>query len=652
MAAADIAGTLAVATLLTWLPGLLVLSLARLPRLLVLALAPAVTLFLAYVGTLAARAVGVSWSVAALAVCTAVLMAVVWGLRRWRGLEATRQARWTPSGIVFVTLMVLVAVGIGARAYLVASQNFYVIPQDFDSVFQANAVRWIAEHGDGTASGLTGINNYASTAPFYYPSTLHALMALTYQLAGTGVIAAVHAHILLWMLALPLGAAALVRALGAGPVGAGVAALVSTSFTALPYELIWRGLVPFTETLVLVPAMLAMLALAARRRTAVDAVLLVGAAAGLVGTHTSAATTLMVFGIPMIVGLLLRERRALLPLLRWAALAVVLLAVLLTPTVLDLLHSFDEQDLVWDWPALLTVPEGVKTAVLFGTGYRDTVQLALAVLVWLGVGCAVVFRRYRMGVALAVGMVGAMALYVLAVASDSALSLTLTGFWWNDQLRLSALVAIAAPALVGLFGDAVGSLAGRGALRFARGVSVAGRRPVMAVVASVLGAAVLVAGYLALTRDGYFVRSRDAMLYRYALGPTVTENERAGIAELPGIVPPGSRVMNDYRDGSALMYALSGVRPVFGHMMPDRKSPDQLLLDQHFDELATNPEVARVARELDVDYVWISEGFLEPGAVRAPGVDQVPDQPHLFEKVYENPGAVLYKIAWDTVPKG
>ncbi|WP_127129382.1 DUF6541 family protein [Georgenia sp. SYP-B2076] len=657
MAFADIAGTVVVAALLTWLPGLLVLSLARLPRLTVLALGPAVTLFLAFAGTLTAHAVGVRWSVLWLALGTAVLMLVVVLLRRWRGLPTTREAAWPPAGAAVVAVLVLVAVGIGAHAYLAASQNFTIIPQDFDSVFQANAVRWIAETGDGTAQGLAGVNNYASTAPFYYPSTLHALMALTFQLTGTGVIAAVHAHILLWMLTLPLGAAALARALGAGPAGAGAAALVSTSFTALPYELIWRGLVPYTQTLVLVPALLATLVLAARRRSVVDTVLLVGAAAALVSTHTSAATTLLVYGLPLVAALLIWARGERGELLRWAGGAVVLLVVLLAPTVAGLLGTYGQDDLTWDWPAMLGVPEGLRTGLLFGTGFKDTVQLQLAVLVWAGVACAVVLRRYRRALALAVGMVAAIGLYVLAVAVDGPLSLALTSFWWNDQLRLSALVAIAAPVFVGILADAVVTAVGRLARRRGRTAPVgpAGpsarptARPAVRVVAAVAGAAVLAAGYLAVTGGGYSERNRGTMAFRYADGPTVTADEREGMTHLPELVPAGSRVMNDFGDGSALMYALEGVRPVYGHMQFDKNTPEHVLFGIHFDEIATNAEVRQAARALHVDYVWLGEGFLQPGHTRLSGLDTIAEQPDVFELVYSNPGAQLYKINWDAL---
>ncbi len=40
------------------------------------------------------------------------------------------------------------------------------------------------------------------------------------------------------------------------------------------------------------------------------------------------------------------------------------------------------------------------------------------------------------------------------------------------------------------------------------------------------------------------------------------------------IVPPGERVLNDRGDGSAWMYALTGVKPVAGHYDSYRVGPD------------------------------------------------------------------------------
>ncbi|MHB1063493.1 MAG: DUF6541 family protein [Georgenia sp.] len=650
MAADDVARTVAIAILLTWVPGAVVLLAARVRPLVLLALSPAVTLFLTYVGTALADLVGWRWSVWWLLVPALAAAAVLYLVRRrFPGPESIPVRRWPTAGIVFVAVLVLVAVLVGVRAYLSASQNFYVIPQDYDAVFQANAIRYIADTGIGTAQGLAGVNAYASSAPTYYPAAFHALAALTSGLASTGVIAAMHAHIALWMVSLPLGAVVLARAVGAGPFGAGVAALVSTSFTALPYELIWRGLVPFTQSLVLVPALLAVLIEGARRRRPVDAVVLAVAAMGAVATHTSAAASLLVYGVPIVVALLLCAGKDRLRMLGWGALSALLIAIMIVPTAVGIQRTLSEGQ-PHDWPAVLTIGEGIRTGLLFGTGFRENVQLLLAVLVWAGVAVTLLLRRYRLAGAIVVGMVGSIGLYVLAVAVDSDLSLMLTNLWWNDQLRLSALVAVAAPVFIGILADAVLSGAGWFMRRtgWTPGTALS-RRPVLVAVGVGVAAAVVVGVYYVGSDQAYFVRNRDAMLFRYSLGPTVTENERAGMLELPHYVDPGARVMNDFRDGSALMYAVSGVRPVYGHMGPDGNTPEHAILDERFDHLADDPEVQRIAREFDITHVWLSEGFLLPGAVRSPGLDDVAGQPDIFELVYSNPGVELYEINWDAV---
>ncbi|KAE8764549.1 DUF6541 family protein [Georgenia thermotolerans] len=653
MSAVDVMTTLGVALVLTWVPGAVVLLAARVRPLLLLALSPAVTLFITYLGTGAAGLVGWRWSVWWLPVVSAALGGVLFLVRRrLPGPGEPPVRRWSAAGAIFLAVLVAVAVVVGLRAYLSASQNFYVIPQDYDAVFQANAIRFIADTGVGTAEGLAGVNAYASTVPTYYPAAFHALAALTSQLAGTGAIVAMHAHIALWMLSLPLGAAALTRAAGAGPLGSGVAALVSTSFTALPYELIWRGLVPFTQSLVLVPAILAMLVEGARRRRPADAAVLAVAAMGAVSTHTSAAASLLVYGAPVIVVLLLLAGADRLRLLGWGGLSAVLIAAMIVPTAIGIQQTLSNGQ-PHDWPAVKTLQEGVRTGLLFGTGYRDTVQLTLAVLVWAGVLAAVLLlRRYGVAVALAVGMVGSVGLYVLAVAVDSDLSLTLTNFWWNDQLRLSALVAVAAPVFVGVLSDALLQGARWLVLRtgWTPGVVLA-RRGTLAAVGAAVAAAVVAAGFYSVTEHAYFLRNRDAMLYRYSLGPTVTENERAGMNELPRYVGRGERVMNDFRDGSALMYAVSGVHPVYGHMGPDGNTPEHAILDARFDRIADDPEVQRIARELHITHVWLSEGFLLPDVERSPGLDDVADEPDIFRLVYSNPGVQLYEINWDAVGK-
>ena len=637
------------ATLLTWLPGTAILLLARKSIFTSIAAAPAVTLGVVYLGTMAAGALGLRWSAWTLALTTALVGAIVWFVLRTWPAAATpgpSERRWSSRGVVFVVVAGAAAVLIGALVYIKVSDWFNIVPQDFDAVFQANAIRYIAETGDGTPEGLRAINSYGSDPgrAYYYPSAFHALVALTSVVGKVGVVGALHAQVITWFLAIVLGLALLAKTFRIGAFGTGVALLVSTSFTSFPYELLWRGLFPFAQSLVLVVPITVLLAQGARRRGVGDALVVALAAAGMVGVHTSGVTSTVVLAGPLLVALLVRQRAQLKQTVLWMVLAAGISAVLLIPVALGLMGI--SGDLAYDWPALKSVRDGVKSALLFGTGYRDTYQLALAALVLPGALLAF-RRRYSPTYALALSMFAAMGLYVFAVAIDSPLSLVLTGTWWNDQLRLAALAAVLAPLFVGVLFDTIGEVAIRLVRRSPRLTTEMNRiNPTLySHGATAMAALLTIAVFAVAMGAAYFDRSYWAVHYRYTYGPMVSPLKAEAMKQLEFLTGPGERVMNDNIDGSAWMFALDGVLPVAGHYSRDTSSELQMLLLDHFDELPERADVQAAVDELDIRYVITMNGFIEGQEVRSTGLDELDLFPDVFNLIYDNGEARIYEIA-------
>lgn len=659
----DVLTATAVAGAILFLPGTLALIGARLPIPLLVAAAPAVTLFVADLGGRLAALAGLRWSVLWLLV-PAVLLGI--------GLAgATRAASgprgepwWTAAGTAFVGVSVMAAAAFGISGYVDVSDGFSVIPQDFDPIFHANAIRWIAETGVATPSGLMGMDSVAQEPGGYYPMALHGLAALVYDYTGAGVVASYHATISVFMVILPLGAAALAGALRLGPVVAGGAALVSTSFTSLPWELLWRGLFPFGVTVVAATAVLALLAHGmATRHLAVAAAFACGSA-GLVAAHTSAVATLGVLGLGIVLsGLISSEGRGAIG--RWLAWMTVLLLAALLPTVFSL-----DADVVQagsgtagDWPAVQSMPEAIRSALGFGTGFRDTIQLRLAVAVWAGV-LASLLPPFRRAWYLLPGLLAAMVLYVVAAAVDNDLSLRLTSFWWNDQLRLAALPAVVAPVFVGtVLGAVVWSLGmiwtGSGRPRPAAwwsGADAVGAsaRVGLSGLAAVVVALAAWTGGLSSARD----RGMLAVTFMYFDGPAVSSGEASAMNHLGELIPecrdvqirPECAVMNDPGDGSPWMFAISGVRPVFAHGFPPDPATDRGVLARRFDELGDDPDVRRIARTHNVEYAYTAEGFTLGQGPRVEGLDALDDRPDIFELLWSSESASLYRVRWDRLP--
>ena len=648
----DIATTLVVAALVTWVPGALVLVAARRSVLTVLVAAPVLTCGIAYAAAEIAAAAGLGWSVWTMLAAAVVVAAVVWAVSRYveprwtrfaaRDDEALRAstAVWSRTAWVAVIVVGAVAAVVGAYAYYATTGRFTVIPQDFDSVFQGNAIRQIADSGIATPDSLAAVNSYDTAEGLYYPSVFHALAALTVQVTGNGVLAATHAHVMLWFAIIPLGVLGVVRRTRIGAFGAGAALVVSTSFTSLPYELIWRGLLPFTLSFVLVLPLLALLVDGLRHRRLADVLLVALGILGIVSVHTSGAVTILVWCGFAVVGVLWTQRRQVVAALRWTVLLAVVTVAALVPTAVAMASVVGETAL--KWPLVLLPSEAVESALLFGTGYREDDQAFLAVFVLLGALAA--FRpKYGWLWGLTVSTAVAMTLFVLTASVDTELVLNLTRWWWNDQLRVSALITIGAPVLVGVALDTVKDLVAKVWRSQPRAVAWQSARPAAATTASLLLCAALVVVLGLVTGGGYFERNRDAVAFKYRDGPTVSRYEAEGMAELARIVPPGQPVLNDFRDGSAWMFALEGVKPVWGAVGVSPNEGRQLL-DRELNTLATNPEVADEIRARGIHYVFLGAGFVLAGMERAPGMTGLDEQPDVFELVYSNPEVQIYRI--------
>ena len=72
--------------------------------------------------------------------------------------------------------------------------------------------------------------------------------------------------------------------------------------------------------------------------------------------------------------------------------------------------------------------------------------------------------------------------------------------------------------------------------------------------------------FAAVTHGFYADYNRSRMQLQYALGTggSVTAPELTSFDVISGLVQPGETVMNDPSDGTAWMWALKGVRPMFG----------------------------------------------------------------------------------------
>jgi hypothetical protein len=140
----------------------------------------------------------------------------------------------------------LFAAATGFVATLLGLGRIGALPQGFDAVYHGNAVRYIADTGDGGLFGTSHVNWYGDAAPVFYPNAYHLVAAVTYRLSGTSIPETLDANTLLLPGFLALSLVTLVRTVRGRAVLAGAVALTAVAPVMGVYESMDRGpLLPF-----------------------------------------------------------------------------------------------------------------------------------------------------------------------------------------------------------------------------------------------------------------------------------------------------------------------------------------------------------------------------------------------------------------------
>jgi hypothetical protein len=577
----------------------------------------------------------VPWSPLSFALATLLVAVMVAGARfLLRGSRPSREPvvpPWARTAQVGVVLSVLTAVGVGALAVLGGIRSLGAIPQDWDAVFHANGIRLIADTGNGGLYAMATTNWYENDVTVFYPNAYHLVAAAVYDLSGASVPAVLNAHTVLIPGLLALSLAAMVRRFGGRPLLAAATALAAVSVTAI-YDMLWRGpLLPFATGVALTPVVLVLirdlLDAPGLRAALRPAALFAAGLTALLCLHPAILVGAVLFSLPAL-GQRWWGRPAAIP--REIALLVApgMAAALACGLQVGGTLSSGGSITTVTWPAVKTLPEALGEILTFSHD-ADTAQLRLSLVLVVGL---IAYRN--LGELRWVGATAAIfgTLFVLAASSDAPWVKTITSIWWNDRYRLIALTAVPLCVVIG-HGVSEAQRWVVSALRL--------RRPVFAVALVTSLVAILAFGYA--TRGLYVGRDQLQMTKNSGNGPAVSALEIEGMRAIARIVPPGERVLNDRGDGSAWMYALTGVRPVAAHYDATRTGPDAQLLAARFNQYPDDPAVRAAVEQLDIRYVQLDAGFLRSYAEREPGLAGLAGQPWL-RKVYSNPDVVLYEI--------
>lgn len=631
------------ALLLLVAPGALVAAAARLTWPLAVTVGPALTYGLVGLAIVPFGAWGIPWN-AGTALATLVVVGALVGLlaRAVRGLLDRRPGIHVGAPAAGVATILTVAAGVLLGMLLIGwaalrgIPDWQSIPSTWDAVWHANTVRFILDTGQASPTHAGELRNVETHAPLYYPSAFHALTAVLCQLTGaaptTGcTLAGLAASV--WLF--PVSAALLTwnllqRVLSTRrlAVSAATAGALSASFTALPYvefgtaampNLVAYGLV--VPTFVLVTSVRTM-----RDRVPVAVLALVGVfsvhlTGGVVTVLLLAAWWLGPFDGALWNPLRGKRRDTL-------ALAAVLVptGLLLLPQLL----SVREQADIIAGHSFLTHEgrkSGLRDALLLHTRHLNDfpVQYTLVGLTAVGAGL-LLYKKVWWPLALwAVLVVGVVQSSAPLGGPVGAVVGRFTDLFYSDPRRIMAAMTLLLIPMAGVGLAWLVGLVARGRLR------------------GVLTAVLLTAATAGLA---WHYLPRHAFLFGDKYDSVMIDaRDLEAFAYLAAL--PGARdtvIGNANVDGSAWMYAVAGLRPLWTHYdYPQQQGPgpQRFVFWAYADDADTDPRVAQAVRSLGIRYVLISSptvrGFTLPDGLLSL------EKSRSWAKIYDNGGASIYE---------
>lgn len=597
--------------------------------------------------------VGVPFTAGTAIASTLLMAALVYGVRRlargtrWASGEDAPLVPWSRNGHLAVAGCVAIAVMVSITVIFVATGGVLdAVFQRWDPVFHANGIRYIADTGDGGLFGVSSVNRYGPEGSQFYPNAYHLAGATVRLLTGASVPATLNAITMPVAGILALSLAALVRQFGGRAVLAGSAALIAAAATNGAYESVANGLIPFALSVALTPLGAIAMHRFLTRPGVENGMVLLLAGAGLLSVHSSALFAGVLFTLPVLVQRWLGDRSVVVGDLKRLAPVAVVGALVGAPHLLGAVSRAAGAYGYRPWGSSMPMVDSLSTLVFF-QHERTEPQLWLTVLLVLGL---LTYRtlgslRWIAGTAVLFSALW----FVVASFGGWSWVVALSRPWWNDRYRMLALAMVPLCLLVA-HGMAE---AQRYLARLVTRSEWLRAHPKGTTIAGFAAAVLTIIGLGAVTNGFYAtVNSRTvAHAYHNAPDDLAGETQRMAVSplqltamhEMARLAVPGEKVLNDRSDGSAWLYAVSGVRTVAAHYDSIVPPKDAAYLAEHFRDYENDPEVWAALDRLNVHHVFVGSGEAWPGIQRAPGLTDLEGLPILRE-VYRNPDAVIYEI--------
>ncbi|MBO3664971.1 DUF6541 family protein [Microbacterium stercoris] len=621
---------LAFAIALLVLPGLPAAWLAGFRGPLLIGIGSVGSLAIIAASSLAAPVVGLRWSLVPVLIGTVVLslvVGIVAGFRRG-GRPAIRSQGWlwlVGAAVVWIALM----------AYSMTRPSLPI--QNYDGLYHLNAVRFVLDTGD--ASSFHQTLAYPESSSVFYPALWHAYTALVVPVAG-GVFEATNLVIIaacavLWPASVMLLTAAVWPKQRIAILAAPVLTL-GISFFPMGF-LNWGPLLPNLLGNALVPAILALIVwilrtgVAARDRFA-HAVLLLGAAGACALGHPSSLLLALVFAVPIfaerVIGLWREGRGTRTARVAWTvALVVAAAAIAVIWVALRRVHN--------EWLPNQSPAQGLGEALLLAPMSRPIP----AVIVVLGVVGAIVAIRRAQGRWLLVTHAVGVFFFLCAVSLlHAGLRELIVGIWYSDLNRAAATLVVASLPLAARGVEPV-----LGAVRtwWAATRQKDGLARIARIgVALVALAALLGPQFLAVRNETKTMRIGTFNATDEATG--LSPDEEALFAEAERLLPDDALVVGSPLTATGLLYAATGIRVVFPHILGDWSDDADLLGKRlRFGGADVCDAINRMGVTHALDFGEVS--VFPPGDPRYTGLDRLERSPVLTE-IASSGDAKLFEV--------
>jgi hypothetical protein len=520
---------------------------------------------------------------ATVGVTVLLLVVAIARIRFW-----ARKKTFGPPSIIGRRVRIAAAAGVAAGIVLgvatmsTSDQWIQGVPQFFDAPWHGYLIATIESRGLTAPWQLVPLDTYTTTALTPYPYGLHLLAAVSDITSAPNVA----------LNSVKAVGSIFVAATGAAALAASVfgrrylaIAFLPIALMLLPaFQLRVAGLPPYALGITLMPVAIAFL-LRLRDRTGISGIVLAaGSLAAIVVVQPAVLVLVVVAATPPLIAALFGSGRR--QVLINTTLTMLLFLAVAAPWIIQSLHSASSV-LAVIRPAIMDYRLALG-AILTDVEGGFTIPWLLVGLSLLGVILSILGRLPRW---LSFSWILAVALYVVAAAGPDRLRQVVSGPFFTDWYRIAPLATLLLATL------AAGTLSVLVEVLHAR-VRWSTSYAVVAVSVAVAVVAVQV------------TLSDRSLLAPRAGGLIVVPGEVAAYRVIAPLVPRGSQVLNDWRDGSTWLYTLDGAPVLNPWNATVQASQERHLLLGHFAEIGKWPKVDQALLNLNVRSVVVSQSRL------------------------------------------